>query len=62
MPRILIEMGFISNPVEGAKLDSEEGQEEIAQAIADAIISYKKEYFGNGGVNEEVINKPSKKW
>jgi N-acetylmuramoyl-L-alanine amidase len=61
MPRILIEMGFISNPVEGAKLDSEEGQEEIAQAIADAIISYKKEYFGNGGVNEEVINKPSKK-
>jgi N-acetylmuramoyl-L-alanine amidase len=61
MPRILIEMGFISNPVEGAKLDSEEGQEEIAQAIADAIISYKKEYFGNGGANEEVINKPSKK-
>jgi len=61
MPRILIEMGFISNPVEGAKLDSEEGQEEIAQAIADAIISYKKEYFGSGGANEEVVNKPSKK-
>lgn len=61
MPRILIEMGFISNPVEGAKLDSEEGQEEIAQAIADAIVSYKKEYFGSGGANEEVINKPSKK-
>jgi uncharacterized protein YbcI len=33
-----------------------------SRAIADAIISYKKEYFGNGGVNEEVINKPSKKW
>jgi N-acetylmuramoyl-L-alanine amidase len=61
MPRILIEMGFISNPVEGAKLDSEEGQEEIAQAIADAIISYKKEYFGSGAATEEVINKPSKK-
>ena len=61
MPRILIEMGFISNPVEGGKLDSEEGQNEIAQAIADAIISYKKEYFGNGGANEDVIDKPSKK-
>lgn len=61
MPRVLIEMGFISNPVEGAKLDSEEGQEEIAQSIADAIISYKKEYFGNGGASEEIIEKPSKK-
>lgn len=61
MPRVLIEMGFISNPIEGAKLDSEEGQDEIAQAIADAIISYKKEYFGNGGATEEVIEKPSKK-
>jgi N-acetylmuramoyl-L-alanine amidase len=48
MPRILIETGFISNPVEGAALDSEDGQNEIAKAIADAIISYKKEYFGNG--------------
>jgi len=60
MPRVLIEMGFISNPVEGARLDSEEGQDEIAQAIADAIISYKKEYFGNGN-NESPEDRPSKK-
>jgi N-acetylmuramoyl-L-alanine amidase len=60
MTRVLIEMGFISNPVEGARLDSEEGQDEIAQAIADAIISYKKEYFGNGGA-ENADDKPSKK-
>ena len=30
----LIENGFISNPEEGAYLDSEEGQIEIANAIA----------------------------
>ncbi|GGC85693.1 N-acetylmuramoyl-L-alanine amidase [Flavobacterium lutivivi] len=59
MPRVLIEMGFISNPVEGAKLDSESGQEEIAESIANAIIAYKKEYFGAG--NDDVITKPSQK-
>ena len=59
MPRVLIEMGFISNPVEGAKLDSEEGQDEIAQSIANAIVSYKKEYFGAADGDEIV--KPSQK-
>lgn len=61
MPRVLIEMGFISNPQEGAYLDSEEGQNEIATAIANAIISYKKEYYGADGSNDEEIEKPSKK-
>lgn len=60
MPRVLIETGFISNPKEGAFLDSEEGQMEMAQAIADAIISYKKEYFGLAS-NESYEDKPSKK-
>ena len=46
MPRVLIEVGFISNIIEGNRLNSEEGQDEIAIAIAGAIISYKKEYFG----------------
>ncbi|MDH4402914.1 MAG: N-acetylmuramoyl-L-alanine amidase [Flavobacterium sp.] len=60
MPRVLIETGFVSNPVEGAILDSEEGQNKIANAIAEAIISYKNEYFGNGdGYAEE--DRPSKK-
>ncbi|TBX68360.1 N-acetylmuramoyl-L-alanine amidase [Flavobacterium silvisoli] len=59
MPRVLIEMGFISNPAEGAKLDSEEGQQEIAEAIANAIINYKKEYFGTGAADE--IIKPSQR-
>lgn len=46
MPRVLVETGFISNPTEGDYLGSELGQNQIAQAIADAIISYKREYFG----------------
>lgn len=58
MPRVLIEMGFISNPKEGAYLNSEEGQNELAEAIAKAIISYKKEYFGGEG---QVTEKPSEK-
>ncbi len=60
MPRVLIETGFISNPTEGARLDSEEGQQEIATAIAEAITSYKKDFFGDGA-NEPVIEKPSKR-
>jgi N-acetylmuramoyl-L-alanine amidase len=59
MPRVLIEMGFISNQDEGSKLDSEEGQDEIAESIANAIISYKKEYFGASD-NDNAI-KPSQK-
>jgi N-acetylmuramoyl-L-alanine amidase len=58
MPRILIEMGFISNPEDGNFLDSEEGQEQIARAIADAVISYKKEYYGSGLIDDDGM-KPS---
>jgi N-acetylmuramoyl-L-alanine amidase len=60
MPRVLIEMGFISNTIEGNKLNSEEGQDEIAKAIADAIISYKKEYYGSGET-EIFEERPSQK-
>ena len=60
MPRVLVEMGFISNPKEGNALESEDGQNEIARSIADAILSYKKEYFGNGTV-ENNETRPSKK-
>lgn len=58
MPRVLIEMGFISNYEEGNILDSEEGQNDIARAIANAIISYKNEYFG--GESDETV-KPSQR-
>jgi len=59
MPRVLIEMGFISNKAEGAILDSEDGQNAVAESIANAIISYKKEYFGAS--TSDTITKPSQK-
>ena len=61
MPRVLIENGFISNPVEGAKLDSEEGQQEIAEAIAQAILSYKKDFFDGGDSIDAPVEKPSQR-
>ncbi|MCI9845427.1 N-acetylmuramoyl-L-alanine amidase [Flavobacterium pectinovorum] len=48
MPRVLVETGFVSNPAEGDILNSEAGQDDIAEAIAQAILSYKREYFGTG--------------
>lgn len=60
MPRVLIETGFVSNPVEGARLDSEEGQSEIAEAIYKAILSYKKDNFdGEDAASDNV--KPSQR-
>ncbi|KGO89955.1 N-acetylmuramoyl-L-alanine amidase family protein [Flavobacterium suncheonense] len=59
MPRILIEMGFVSNKEEGAFLSSDEGQEKIAEAIANAILDYKKEYFVPG-TEEYVAPEPRK--
>ncbi len=57
MPRVLIEMGFISNTIEGNILNSEEGQNQIAKAISEAIISYKAEYFGTNEIEniQEVV-------
>ncbi|MCL9808791.1 N-acetylmuramoyl-L-alanine amidase family protein [Flavobacterium luminosum] len=46
MPRVLIEIGFISNKEEGAYLNSEEGQLNIAKSIADAIFRMKADHFG----------------
>jgi N-acetylmuramoyl-L-alanine amidase len=60
MPRVLVEMGFISNYTEGNLLDSEDGQNEIAKAIANAIVSYKNEYYGNGVV-ETYETRPSQR-
>ncbi len=60
MPRVLVEMGFISNPIEGEILNSEEGQDELADAIANAIISYRNENFGDGNLPIKEL-KPSKR-
>ncbi len=48
MPGVVIELGFLSYEQEGAFLNSEEGQDDMAKAIAKAILSYKKEYPATG--------------
>ncbi len=60
MPRVLVEMGFISNPIEGDLLNSEEGQDDLADAIANAIILYRNENFGDGALEIKDL-KPSKR-
>lgn len=56
MPGVLVELGFLSNKEEGEYLNSEKGQNELAESIANAIFSYKKEYFGSGD-NEQAAEK-----
>jgi N-acetylmuramoyl-L-alanine amidase len=42
MPSILVETGFITNPQEEAYLNSEEGQNEIANCVTAALKNYIK--------------------
>lgn len=44
MPAVLLELAFISNPVEYKYLASKEGQEEIAERLFQAFKSYKTQY------------------
>ena len=43
MPAILIETGFINNPEDERYLNSEDGQQELAEAITKAVIHYKEQ-------------------
>ena len=55
MPAILVETGFINNPEDEIYLNSEEGQQELAEVITAAVIRYKKQMESlqtqNGGTN-----------
>ena len=42
MPSILIETGFINNPEDEVYLNSESGQTELANSIAQAVLNYKE--------------------
>jgi len=52
MPSVLIELGFLSNKNERDFLTSPEGVEEMSDAIAKAVLDYKKS-FENNGVKKE---------
>ena len=54
MPSVLIELGFLSNKEEGEYLDSDEGQQQMAEQIAKAIVAYNKRYFGSKKSNKNV--------
>ena len=47
MPSVLVETGFLTNNSEGAYLNSVRGQNEMADAIASAVIDYKNDFFQN---------------
>ena len=47
MPSVLVETGFLTNNSEGAYLNSVRGQNEMADAIASAVLDYKNDFFQN---------------
>ena len=57
MPSVLVETGFLSNPAEGAYLNSAQGQQQMSQAIADGIIAYHQRI---SGASASVVVAPSK--
>lgn len=57
MPSILIELGFVSNKEEGAYLSSAKGQKELAESIAQGIISYKNNYYGTSKSSSSTPSK-----
>lgn len=57
MPAALVEIAFISNPEEEAKLQSEQFQRTIVEAIVRAVQKYKSEYEVRIGVAERPAEK-----
>ena len=52
MPGVLIELGFVSHPVEGKYLSSEKGKEEMSESISNAILTYKNNFFNTNSIAE----------
>jgi N-acetylmuramoyl-L-alanine amidase len=50
MPAILIETGFINNPEDERYLNSEKGQQELAEAITKAVKRYKEQVENTNGI------------
>jgi len=48
-PSVLVEIGFISNPAEERYLSSSKGQNEMAKAIYNAFVYYKRDYDKKSG-------------
>ena len=59
MPAILVETGFITNPQEEDYLNSDAGQNEIAQSVTNALKNYKSWLEKKQLANTEASNVPS---
>ena len=46
MPAILIETGFINNPEDERYLNSDKGQQELAEVITRSVIRYRDQLEG----------------
>ncbi len=58
MPSVLVELGFLTNKIEGAYLNSKKGQNEMSEAIAKAIVSYKN--ILQSDLQEDVVFEDSR--
>lgn len=59
-PSVLVEIGFISNPAEERYLTSDQGQKEIASAIYNAFVDYKRTHdkkSGRAGSNPSKLER-----
>jgi N-acetylmuramoyl-L-alanine amidase len=56
MPAILVETGFITNYDDERYLNSEKGQQELAQAITNAIKQYKEDIENPKAIAPQVVN------
>ena len=53
MPSVLVETGFISNPLEAKYLSSEDGQQTIAQSVFEAFKRFKNKNSGTTASNQK---------
>lgn len=63
MPGVLIELGFLSNKKEANYLGSNQGKNEMANAIASAILQFKENYFSSSDTTnfkDQILLKDNK--
>jgi len=58
MPSILVETGFLTNKSEGAYLNSKKGQEAMAEAIKNGVLSYKNNLSSGSSSVSIVLENP----
>ena len=59
MPAALVEVGFVSNPDEEAKLTSAEHQDKLVDAIVSAVERFKNQYESRLGINAAPARPPA---